>query len=576
MFVGECAGSKNAIVERTIQKDPLRKISLGESSGGPAFKVMAMNDYHVDVANTITTTSRTFNTYRTGLLTFSSIYTFFFAGAFFGYGPMVLLLQRDEAFLWKCDDQETTCPDQTSSILNVHFVATLMQVLSPFVGHLCDSKGPFAGMIYTAITGLLGIGMLILSRALPVDQLLYPTFCLLGMCANASSLMALATGGIFRDDILKSVDDEDRITKEDETNDGETSENKNSNSNDSIKEEDKDKGTRRVIGLLNNLYDAGTVTYLILWKLQEGAGVASLQVLAYGYLGLAVVSFGGALIFWRLTLNFIHIHNSHKEAAMNVSTSQQEEKSTKDEEPTEEESEVLQEKSSDWKLLKSPPYLWIVAFFSFHVIRNQFMLTSSESFLEDLGDTDDLYITIFALIMPASIIGFPFVDYALGKYGYHASLQLINVLGVIHGLIQVSTDNLNVQVFGFVVFSFYRCFLFSVIFALLAVIVPQHVLGKANGLMFVASGTTGFINIPLGSAAIKTWNGSFFYPNLIYLIMIFPFFYAAHGATASLRLKQDNSKTNGEDVSSRMSGLTMRKTSSTLTTTYQDEQVASA
>ena len=114
---------------------------------------MAMAD---DQDATRTKDSRkAYNVYRTGLLVFSSLYTFFFAGAFFGYGHMVLLLQEDEAFLWKCGESDSLCPDQNSSILNVHFVATLMPVLAPFVGHLCDTRGPFAGMICTSLAGLL-------------------------------------------------------------------------------------------------------------------------------------------------------------------------------------------------------------------------------------------------------------------------------------------------------------------------------------------------------------------------------------------------------------------------------------
>eukprot|EP00980_Cylindrotheca_fusiformis_P030393 scaffold24749_cov132-Cylindrotheca_fusiformis.AAC.1 len=207
------------------------------------------------------------------------------------------MLQQDEAFQWKCDNHddinEATCPDQTSSILNVHFVATTMQVLSPFVGHLCDSKGPFAGMIYTTVTGIIGICLFIMSRALPVDQLLYPAFCFLGMCANACSIMALNTGGIYRDDVLlvaadapsndTNVETSATNTMDDEIPDPLTAEHQTKNAdddNDEVDEKVKDKGTRRVIGLLNNLYDAGTVTYLIMWKIQEATG-AALQTLAY-------------------------------------------------------------------------------------------------------------------------------------------------------------------------------------------------------------------------------------------------------------------------------------------------------
>jgi hypothetical protein len=81
--------------------------------------------------------------------------------------------------------------------------------------------------------------------------------------------------------------------------------------------------------------------------------------------------------------------------------------------------------------------------------------------LASLGDDDNTYyLTIFKLMMPASLLGFPLVDATLHRFG---GLQLANALAAIHGIIQVSSTNLNVQVLGFVVFSFYRSFLFSVV-----------------------------------------------------------------------------------------------------------------
>ena len=144
------------------------------------------------------------------------------------------------------------------------------------------------------------------------------------------------------------------------------------------------------------------------------------------------------------------------------------------------------------------------------------------------------------MMMPASVLGFPFVDWALGKFGYHKALQLINVLGLVHGIIQISaTANLDIQIIGFLVFSFYRCFLFSVIFAYLSVLMPEKVLGKANGFLHIAAGAAGLLNIPLGNAAVQQWNGSFFVPNCLYTFGILPFFYAAYGTTAGIRSKQN-------------------------------------
>ena len=529
---------------------------------------------------------KTYNVYRTGLLIFSSLYTFLFAGAFFGYGPMILLLQEDAAFLWKCTEDTLdgssppSCPDQESSLLNVHFVATLTQMLTPFVGHLCDTKGPFALMFYTAFTAVLGVGGLILSRALPLDQLLYPSFCFLAMNAFATSVMIVVTGGIYGEDqnetiaqqppLEQSADDGVHPTVE---NDEKSTRSDKSSIDNKVKEDlsssssSGNKGTSRVIGLLNNLFDAGSVTYLILWKIQEFTQT-SMQTIIWGYLGMAFFTFGGSLFFWKLILTAnkhrdannqdAALINKNKPDAANLLQSDEtpnddQESNSRNQEPVDDE--------EDWKSLRSVPYLWLVAFFAFHIARNVFMLTSAEPFLKGLGDDDNKYITIFSVIMPASILGFPFVDCALTRYGFHAALQFINILGLIHGTIQVSTTNLNVQIVGFVVFSFYRCFLFSVIFAFLAVLMPNKVLGKANGFLHIAAGITGFLNIPLGNAAIQAWNGSFFIPNLIYTVGILPMFYAAYGTTAGIRKaqqqKNEDKGKNSSSIAKKVSSTSM-------------------
>jgi MFS family permease len=129
--------------------------------------------------------------------------------------------------------------------------------------------------------------------------------------------------------------------------------------------------------------------------------------------------------------------------------------------------------------------------------------------------------------MPASVLGLPFVDVAIKRFGWHTGFQVINVLAVAHGIIQVASDNLNVQVLGFVIFSFYRCFLFTVTFSFLPVFMGSDVLGKAAGLLIFFAGFGTLINIPLANVAIDVFNGNFFWSNLFYTILIIPFIYVA-------------------------------------------------
>jgi hypothetical protein len=89
--------------------------------------------------------------------------------------------------------------------------------------------------------------------------------------------------------------------------------------------------------------------------------------------------------------------------------------------------------------LTSGQYLLLVVFFAFHLMENQWNLTTQRDFLAYLGDDeqDNKYLTIFTLLMPASIVGLPFVDAAITRYGFVGGLQGINLLALAYNLIKV-------------------------------------------------------------------------------------------------------------------------------------------
>jgi len=151
-------------------------------------------------------------------------------------------------------------------------------------------------------------------------------------------------------------------------------------------------------------------------------------------------------------------------------------------------------------------------------------LTTARDFLGYLGDDDynNRYLSIFTFLNAASILGQPGIDWVLKKHGYGAGLQAVNVLGLAHGIILVASTNLNVQVFGFVIFSFYRGFLFSVVFSFLATYLGANVIGKGAGIMSATSAVLKFINLPLANWAVTKLDGNFFWPNFIYMIGMLP------------------------------------------------------
>ena len=162
--------------------------------------------------------------------------------------------------------------------------------------------------------------------------------------------------------------------------------------------------------------------------------------------------------------------------------------------------------------------------FALNLARNQWVLTTARDYLEYLDPAKSKqYLAIFTLLMPASILGIPFTDQVIARWGFHAGLQTICLLALVHGLIQVYCDELNgVQIFGFLVFSFYRCFLFSITFGYIPTLLRTDVVGKAMGAMYLAGGVTTFFNIPLSNWAVKQLDGNFFIPSLLYTLVAIP------------------------------------------------------
>jgi hypothetical protein len=88
-------------------------------------------------------------------------------------------------------------------------------------------------------------------------------------------------------------------------------------------------------------------------------------------------------------------------------------------------------------------------------------------------------------LTPASLLALPVADaISVRGYGIYGGFQTVNLLALAYNLFRVSSDiNLNVQVLvGFVLFSFYRCFLFGVTLSFLPTLLASNVVGKANGI----------------------------------------------------------------------------------------------
>lgn len=214
---------------------------------------------------------------------------------------MQLMLEQNGAFDWKCpsdsasvpspssnsssstvastssspsdpsSSSNTTCPDQTAALLNVNLIASTTQIASPLLGHFLDQRGPRAGAGLLTIALWLGLILLTVAStrnttnstasSLALDRLLYVGFALLALVTWTGGLMTVQVGLYFNDHTRS-----------------------------------------RVIFILNALFDAGSVVYLLLWMLVRSTSQSvSLTAWMGMFLGLGVIVMVGSLYFWTVT-----------------------------------------------------------------------------------------------------------------------------------------------------------------------------------------------------------------------------------------------------------------------------------
>ena len=463
---------------------------------------------------------------RIGLFVFSALTATLYAGAWFSWGPMQLLLESRGVYDQLCQEGEPTpCPAQTTRLLTVPFVAQFAIVLSPVMGIIADKYGPFVLMCFASACGIVGLGLMTLAVGLRIDNLIFVAFFLIGIMALSAAVNTVQAGMLF-----------DPVTRQ------------------------------RVISALNTLFDAGLLTYLALWGIQEVTG-CSLELLLGCYTAVGVLCFGGSMNYWRVVVPVdVEDEEEDVEAIATEECSNEEEgRVSSDPTPTgdepsdefdspdctmegeegindsitpssitvnddnDEDDYVLIADRPPMQQLRSKQFLTLSVFFAIQATRDMFNLTTARDFLAYLGDdeTGNKYLTIYTLLTPASILGLPVLDFVLTRYGYHAGLQTVNALALAQGVIMVSSDNLNVQVLGFIFASFFRCFMYTICLGILPAFLGVNAVGKGSGIMPCIAGLLSLVNIPLASWAVNGLNGNFFYPNLIYTLLVLPCIYLA-------------------------------------------------
>jgi len=471
-------------------------------------KQHCINDKEKKNDLTTGTIFKTDNCDRIGLLVFTSLFTFFFCGAFLGWGPMQLILEEDRAFEWKCGEgEEIPCSDQSKSLLIIPMIAySCAVVFSPLMGYLSDSRGPLALMIFLGVSGCIGIGLITIASAV-YDQLYSLGFIFIGFMFIGVSIIIQPTGLVFQDN---------------------------------------EKAQRLVISILHALIDAGSVTYLLLYHLVTSTNISPIQTFV-GYLVFAILSFAGGIYYWyRITKTGAYFasdsvsnedgkdmskngpadiqegNDSNKKASLIMNDKRKSESNRRSSSSSSTDCDLISNRAPIQQL-KSSQFILVLTFFMSHVVRANFTLQAAREYLGSLGDDEEnnKYLTIFSSLNAASLVGIPFIEWILSHKGYHAGFQLVNIMALVHGTIQVSSENMNVQVLGFIIYSFYRCYLFSVVFSYLPLFLSGQVVGRASGVMFICTSMLSTTNIGLSRWAVNQ-DYNFWGPNLLYTVMVAP------------------------------------------------------
>ena len=168
-------------------------------------------------------------------------------------------------------------------------------------------------------------------------------------------------------------------------------------------------------------------------------------------------------------------------------------------------------------------------------------MATSRGWLGSLGDDeyDNKYLLIFTGLSAVSIVGLPFLDPLIGRCGWHAAFQTVNLLSLAHGTVQLSSDNLNVQILGFCIFSFYRCFHFSVTFSYLPVFLGGTAVGRGAGSLNFFSSFFSLTIIGLVYLAVETFNENYFVTNLIMTLCIVPCIVIAWWMGVGMKKEED-------------------------------------
>lgn len=120
------------------------------------------------------------------------------AGSVFGWINMAYILEREGVFAAQCPGGQGPCKEQSIALNGLYSAASVFAFVVPsFSGQFLDRFGPrTTTRVLTAIYAV-GIAMIIVARAVAIDNLYYVAFVLVGFSASSNLLPLYSIANLF-------------------------------------------------------------------------------------------------------------------------------------------------------------------------------------------------------------------------------------------------------------------------------------------------------------------------------------------------------------------------------------------
>lgn len=384
------------------------------------------------------------------------------SGVLFGFAALKLLLTEDGVFSDACDDGEDDCGSRSTRFAAVYTAGSTVAVAGGlFAGVLVDGAGPaFMSAVAGAlgVAGALAFGMSEANGSFADGQVLVLGSVLLGAAGATTVMISLPSAFLWGDK------------------------------------------ASTVMAAINVCFDASSALPLLFYRVYL-AGVGRGQLFS-GYAVFLGLCYAAASLLWRLCEPQLQVLKAdsaargaaggtggEEDAALSVDKAGGGDGAAARGAPLS--AAPLSEQLRSWD------FAFATCFAVVHLVRSNLYLGTAEQHLTNLGDgeEDNLYAQIFQLSLPLSCVALPAVSFALERYDFTVAFHTVNALGALHGALTL-VPVLEAQPAAFLVYTFYRAFLYSVLSAFNGATFGPRTIGRIHGSLFLICGCFNVLILP--------------------------------------------------------------------------------